>query len=82
MHIQDFVDQHSASVICFNLGYLPFADSKAETATKQETTVAAVKAALEVVKETGIVTVMAYVGHPCESWQHVILMMAPHLRVL
>ena len=67
MNIQDFLDQHSASVICFNLGYLPSADGKAETATKQETTIAAVKAALEVIKETGIVTVMAYIGHAGET---------------
>lgn len=62
--MQDFVDQRSASLICFNLGYLPCADGKAETATKQDTTVAAVRAALQVVSSRGLVSILAYIGHP------------------
>ena len=65
--IQDFLDQRSASLICFNLGYLPCADGKAETATKQDTTVAAVKAALQVVSSRGLVSILAYIGHPGDT---------------
>lgn len=71
---QDIVADHSASLVCFNLGYLPSAEDKPETATNQHTTVAAIAAALQVINNRGLISVMAYLGHPGKSqvlWRHV-----------
>ncbi|DBA98106.1 hypothetical protein WJX77_007997 [Trebouxia sp. C0004] len=62
--MQDVVALHSASLICFNLGYLPSAEDKPETATEQYTTLAAVAAALKMVNDRGLISIMAYTGHP------------------
>lgn len=62
--LQDAIELHSASLICFNLGYLPCAEDKNQTVTKQETTVAAVAAALNVVNSRGLISIMAYTGQP------------------
>ncbi len=63
IYLQDVVKPHSASLICFNLGYLPSAEDKSRTATQQHTTVAAVAAALNVVNSRGLISIMAYIGH-------------------
>lgn len=57
------VAARSASLICFNLGYLPSADNKDDTATQQETTVSAVAAALKIVNKQGLISILAYTGH-------------------
>lgn len=51
-----------ARVVAFNLGYLPGGDKGVTTATPS--TLAAVEAALEVVTSGGVVSVLAYTGHP------------------
>lgn len=62
--MQDVVALHSASLICFNLGYLPSAEDKPQTATGQHSTLAAVAAALNMVNDRGLISIMAYTGHP------------------
>ena len=62
--LQDVVALHSASLICFNLGYLPSAEDKPQTATGQHSTLAAVAAALNMVNDRGLISIMAYTGHP------------------
>lgn len=51
-----------ARVVAFNLGYLPGGDKAITTA--MSTTTAAVEAALEVVTSGGVVSILAYTGHP------------------
>jgi len=62
--LQDVVALHSASLICFNLGYLPSAEDKPQTTTEQFSTLAAVAAALNTVNDRGLISIMAYIGHP------------------
>ncbi len=50
------------AAIMFNLGYLPGADKSVKTCTK--TTLPALNAAIELLAINGILTVMAYPGHP------------------
>ena len=47
--------------IMFNLGYLPGADKKLITRTKS--TLAAIDAAIDLLSEQGVITVLAYPGH-------------------
>ncbi|KAF8069480.1 RPL24B [Scenedesmus sp. PABB004] len=61
--LQALVGSNVARVVAFNLGYLPRGADKT-VATRRETTLAAVEAALEVVVPGGLVSIMAYVGHP------------------
>lgn len=68
MRVQEIVAEQSATLICFNLGYLPSADDKASTSTKHETTVSAVAAALETISKRGLVSLLAYTGHPGRSY--------------
>lgn len=51
------------SAVVFNLGYLPGGPSRLETTTAS-TTVAALHASLKLLKPNGVVSVLAYVGHP------------------
>lgn len=60
--LQELVGSNVARVVAFNLGYLPSGD-KALT-TNAATSVAAVEAALEVVVPGGLVSILAYIGHP------------------
>ena len=62
--MQEVIAEHSASLICFNLGYLPSAPDKDKTSTKQQTTVAAVAAALKTVSKRGLISLLAYTGQP------------------
>lgn len=57
----EFVPAGSADAIVFNLGWLPGA-AHAVT-TRVETTLRAVNAALEVLREDGVLTVCVYPGH-------------------
>lgn len=62
--VQEVVAEQCASLICFNLGYLPGAHDKDNTSTKQQTTVSAVAAALKVVSKRGLISLLAYTEHP------------------
>lgn len=57
--METFVNR--ARVVCFNLGYLPSGDKDVTTTT--ESTIAAVEAAMRILEENGVITVMAYPGH-------------------
>jgi predicted methyltransferase len=61
----DTINTHDGGVgvICFNLGYLPGKDSDKTVATKTESTVAAVRAAVLSLRPGGVLTVVGYVGH-------------------
>jgi predicted methyltransferase len=50
------------SAVVFNLGYLP--GGKKEITTKTETTISALKQALEIIRPGGVVAVTMYGGHP------------------
>lgn len=54
-------DAH-VSLVAFNLGYLPGADKSITTRTG--TTVEALKSAIKVVRPGGVISIIAYVGHP------------------
>ncbi|GBF94396.1 rRNA methylase [Raphidocelis subcapitata] len=60
--LQEVVGSVAARVVAFNLGYLPSGDKS--LVTRAETTVAALEAALEVLQPGGLLTIMAYTGHP------------------
>eukprot|EP00877_Chromochloris_zofingiensis_P012694 jgi/Chrzof1/7679/Cz02g32200.t1 len=60
--MQAVVGSNQAKVICFNLGYLPRGDKS--VITTSSSTLAAVQAALEVVCPGGLITILAYIGHP------------------
>ncbi len=49
------------ALICFNLGYLPFAERSIKT--EPETTEAALRAGTEVLKPGGLLSVVSYLGH-------------------
>lgn len=51
----------TVGAVMFNLGYLPGSDS--ERTTQPDTTVAALEAALQLLRPGGIVTVVLYTGH-------------------
>ena len=48
--------------MCFNLGFLPGGDRA--IITQPRTSVAAVRAALDIVRPGGLASVLAYTGHP------------------
>lgn len=52
----------SVKLICFNLGYYPSGDKT--LTTTQSTTLMAVEASLSAVSPGGLVSVLAYIGHP------------------
>ncbi|XP_074303617.1 tRNA (mnm(5)s(2)U34)-methyltransferase, chloroplastic isoform X2 [Silene latifolia] len=52
----------SVRLVSFNLGYLPGGDKK--IITKSDTTLQALKAAKELLLPGGVISVVAYVGHP------------------
>ena len=59
-HMAEYVAE-TADAIVFNLGWLPGAEHGVTTQT--ETTLAAVNAALELLKEDGVMTICVYPGH-------------------
>ncbi|GLC45116.1 hypothetical protein PLESTB_001470000 [Pleodorina starrii] len=61
--LQELCGSGVARVVAFNLGYLPGAADKRLITTTQST-LAAVEAALEVVMPGGVISILAYVGHP------------------
>ncbi len=50
------------SVVMFNLGYLPLGDKS--IVTKPEITITALEQAVELVRPGGLVSILAYPGHP------------------
>ena len=60
-HMGDHIKEQ-VQVILFNLGYLP--SSSKEVITKKETTVAAVRSALKLLKRGGLLCITMYSGHP------------------
>lgn len=54
--------KEQAQLVCFNLGFLP--GGERELITKPGTTIAAIQAALDIVQPSGLVSVLAYTGHP------------------
>lgn len=57
----NYIEKNSADAVMFNLGWLPGAEHGVTTYT--ETTLQAVNAALEVLKEDGVMTICVYPGH-------------------
>ncbi|CAH1190100.1 hypothetical protein PAECIP111893_00175 [Paenibacillus plantiphilus] len=57
--------QHSskAAAVMFNLGYLPGADADPAVITKTDSTLAALDAALTLLRPGGIITIVVYPGH-------------------
>lgn len=51
------------SAVMFNLGYLPAEDASKDIITKPETTIAALDAALRLLRPGGVLTVVVYPGH-------------------
>ena len=61
--LEQFVgDGLKAKLVCFNLGYIPGGDKAITTQTSS--TLSAVNAAMRVVQRQGLVTIVAYPGHP------------------
>lgn len=59
----DYQDElRGAKLVCFNLGYLPGL-TKTVT-TKVGSTIQAVKSAMKVICASGVITIIAYKGHP------------------
>jgi ubiquinone/menaquinone biosynthesis C-methylase UbiE len=56
------VQQGTISAVMFNLGYLPGSDKT--VTTRSESTLAALAAAIRLLTPQGIVTIVAYPGHP------------------
>ena len=59
--LQEVVGSNRARLICFNLGYLPGGDKN--VITTQDSTLAAVEAALEVLHPGGLLSILSYTGH-------------------
>lgn len=60
-HLDKYISPGEASAIVFNLGFLPGHDKKIVTSVKS--TIPAIKKAIDLVKENGIVSVTTYTGH-------------------
>jgi len=59
-HIAQEVDE-SVSAVMFNLGYLPSADKS--VISQKETTLIALEAAMDLLKPSGVISIMCYPGH-------------------
>lgn len=59
-HMKKYVENESADVICFNLGYLPGGDHK--IATKVTTSIQAVEQGLDILKPGGMMSLCIYSG--------------------
>jgi predicted methyltransferase len=60
--LHEVVGTHAASLICFNLGYLPGGDKA--IVTQESSTIAGVEAACEVLRPGGLLSMLCYIGHP------------------
>lgn len=64
-HVEQLVaPEHQGRIACavFNLGYLPFGDKAITTA--QASTLAALDGVSSLLRSNGLMTILAYVGHP------------------
>lgn len=59
-HMDQYVEKESADLIMFNLGYLPGGDH--EKSTGADTTIAALKISLGLLKKGGVISLMIYSG--------------------
>lgn len=59
-NMDNYVQQDSVDVICFNFGYLPGGDHK--IATKASTSIVAIQKGLELLKSGGMMTLCVYSG--------------------
>lgn len=64
--LRSFATPSSARLVVFNLGYLPGGNK--EIITQPSSTVEALEASAELVAPGGLISVLAYVGHP-EAWE-------------
>jgi hypothetical protein len=62
--------------VAFNLGYLPGGDKQLKTGA--ETTLRALKAASNVLQAGGLISVVAYTGHP--GGLYVFFLLHPHFH--
>ena len=60
--IAEGMEQGTVAAVMFNLGYLPGGDK--QIITRAETTITALESALLLLKPNGVMTVVAYPGHP------------------
>lgn len=59
-HMEMYAKSETADVICFNFGYLPGGDHR--IATKEETSVEAIKKGLKILKRGGMMSLCIYSG--------------------
>lgn len=62
MHSVAVRHQGKVAAVMFNLGYLPGADTA--TITQPDSTLAAMKSAVQLLRTGGILTIVLYTGHP------------------
>lgn len=55
------IEEESIQLICYNLGYLPGGNK--EIITSKETTIKSVKAAIDLLKKGGLISLLCYIGH-------------------
>ncbi len=59
-HMDQYVEEKTADVICFNLGYLPGGDHR--IATKADTSLTAIEKGLKILKNGGMMSLCIYSG--------------------
>lgn len=59
-HMDEYADEESADVICFNFGYLPGGDH--QVSTKLSTSIAAIEKGLRILKSGGMMSLCVYSG--------------------
>lgn len=59
-HMEDYAENETADVICFNFGYLPGGDHK--IATSADTSITAVEKGLSILKHGGMMSLCIYSG--------------------
>lgn len=61
-HLDRYISSERPACIMFNLGYLPKSDHS--IITKPETTINALKKSMQLLKPSGIISIVSYKGHP------------------
>lgn len=61
---RDAVEPRSAAVVAYNLGWYPGAGADRSVITRAESTVRSLRSAQDLLAPGGVISVMAYVGHP------------------
>eukprot|EP00898_Chlorokybus_atmophyticus_P001334 jgi/Chlat1/2200/Chrsp17S08748 len=62
--LDNMFQANTARLVCFNLGYLPGLPNQREVRTSADTTAQAVQGACRVLAPGGLLSVIAYIGHP------------------